>query len=79
MLKSCENLEYGKIRLVVAVPKSMSEIGTMSEIMSLSGARTATSKYLPNTSTSPPNISRATSHTRNGWQAGANDRHAMVA
>ena len=28
-----ENLEYGKIRLVVAVPKSMSEIGTMSEIM----------------------------------------------
>jgi ATP phosphoribosyltransferase len=28
-----ENLEYGKIRLVVAVPKSMSEIGAMSDIM----------------------------------------------
>ena len=28
-----QNLEYGKIRLVVAVPKSMSEIGAMSDIM----------------------------------------------
>jgi len=28
-----QNLEYGKIRLVVAVPKSMSEIGDMSDIM----------------------------------------------
>ena len=28
-----QNLEYGKIRLVVAVPESLSEIGAMSEIM----------------------------------------------
>ena len=28
-----QNLEYGKIRLVVAVPESMSEIGAMSDIM----------------------------------------------
>lgn len=28
-----QNLEYGKIRLVVAVPKNMSEIGAMSDIM----------------------------------------------
>jgi len=28
-----QNLEYGKIRLVVAVPKSMSEIGDISDIM----------------------------------------------
>ena len=28
-----QNLEYGKIRLVVAVPENLSEIGTMSDIM----------------------------------------------